>query len=120
MKRLILFIIIAVGMTATAVASVTARRLNPTTVEVRDADGRVLMFDFYGPNIVRLFLDPRGGIVRNPEAQPPAEILVEQPRCAVGELTLDDKGTAYIIQTPQLAISIEKASGRLDFTDRRS
>ena len=120
MKRLILFIIIAVGTTAAAVASVTARRLNPTTVEVRDADGRVLMFDFYGPNIVRLFLDPRGGIVRNPEAQPPAEILVEQPRRAVGELTIDDKGTAYIIQTPQLAISIEKASGRLDFTDRRS
>ena len=101
-------------------AVTTAKRLNPTTVEVRTDDGHTLALDFYGPNIVRLFLDPQGGIIRNPAATPPAQILTDQPRRAVGELTVDEQTEAFVVQTPQLAVGIDRASGRLTFTDRRT
>ena len=39
-------------------------------------DGAPLHVIYYGNNIVRLFHDPLGGDIRNPEANPPAEILV--------------------------------------------
>ena len=104
----------------TASAAVSVTRLNPTTVEVRADDGQMLTLDFYGPNIVRLFQDPQGGIIRNPEAMPPAQILVDQPRRAVGNVTVEDKGASWLVQTSQLSISVEKASGRMDFTDRRT
>ena len=32
-------------------------KINPTTAEVRYANGKRLTVDFYGPNIVRLFRD---------------------------------------------------------------
>lgn len=48
-------------------------QLNPTTAQVNLPDGQRLYIDFYGPNIVRLFQDPAGGILRNPEAKPEAE-----------------------------------------------
>lgn len=51
-----------------------------TTVEVRYMDGQVRHLDFYGPGIVRIFQDPAGGPVRDPEAKPEAKILVDNPR----------------------------------------
>lgn len=120
MKRLS-FLACYLIMTATSsfAAATTATRLNPTTVEVRSADGRVLTLDFYGPNIVRLFLDPQGGIIRDPAAQPPAQILVDQPRRAVGGLTVEQDDAACRIYTPQLLIAIDANSGAMTFTDRR-
>lgn len=59
------------------------RKLNATTVEVIYEDGHLLTIDFYRNNIFRLFRDDKGGIIRNPEAQPPAQILVDNPRKAV-------------------------------------
>ena len=63
--------------------------LNPTTAQVSLPEGQRLYLDFYGPNIVRLFQDPNGGILRNPEAKPVADILVQHPRRSVGELKLE-------------------------------
>lgn len=101
-------------------ASVNVTRLNPSTVEVRSTDGQLMTLDFYGPNIVRLFLDPQGGIIRDPVATPPAQILVDQPRRAVGDITIEDKGGNWLVQSLQMAISVDKASGRMDFTNRRT
>ena len=56
------------------------RQLNPAAVEVLFTDGRRMTLDFYGPNIFRMFLDPQGGIVRDPAAEPEAQILVDEPR----------------------------------------
>lgn len=42
-------------------------------------DGQPLHIIYYGDNIVRLFHDPQGGDVRDPEAVPPASILVKNP-----------------------------------------
>ena len=92
-KRFSLLLLIVLSATIFhASAQITVTRLNPTTAEVRQqANDQVLTLDFYGPNIVRLFLDPNGGAVRNPEATPPAQILVNQPRRNPGDLTVEDK-----------------------------
>ena len=113
-------LLVLTSLTYQTFAAVKANRISPTTVEIRDAEGHVLTLDFYGPNIVRLFLDPEGGAIRDPEATPPAKILVAQPRKDVGEVIVEEKTSSYDIQTSQLTISIEKASGRMDFTDRRT
>ena len=55
-------------------------KLNPSTAEIVFSDGGRLTIDFYGENIFRLFQDPKGGIIRTPEATPPAQILVDSPR----------------------------------------
>ena len=78
-------------MTQSAVAAVKVNRLNPTAVEIRSDNGQILTLDFYGPTIVRLFMDPKGGGMHDPVAMPPAKILVDQPRRAVGELTVEEE-----------------------------
>ena len=119
-KRAFFFLLFALSMTIFgASAQVTGTRLNPTTVELRQLDGNVLTLDFYGQNIVRLFLDPQGGSFRDPEAMPPAQILVSQPRRDVGEMTMEQDETSCRIQTPQLLITADRATGAMTFTDRR-
>ena len=97
----------------TSNAQVTVSRLNPTTVEVRQKDGYLLTLDFYGPNIVRMFQDPQGGILRAPEATPPAQILVDNPRKDVGELKIEETSTAYNVGTSKIRLHIERSNGRI-------
>ena len=66
------------------------RRSNPTTVDVIFGNER-MTFDFYGDNIFRLFQDNNGGIIRDPEAKPEAQILVDNPRRKVSKLEVSDK-----------------------------
>ena len=120
-KRIFLcLILVSTAMSQAVVAAVKVNRLNPTTVEVRSEGGQILTLDFYGPNIVRLFMDPKGGSMREPVASPPAKILVDQPRRAVGELTVEEEGSYFSIQTSQLLVSVDRETGRMDFTDRRT
>jgi len=104
---------------ATLQAAVTVKKLNPTTVEVTQ-NSQVLTLDFYGPNIVRLFLDPQRGIVRDPVATPPAQILVNQPRRDVGGLTVEEDASFYRVQAGQLVVSIARNNGLMTFSDRKS
>jgi len=61
-------------------AKAQVQRLNVTTAQVALDNGQYLYVDFYGPNIFRLFQDPAGGIIRDPQASPEARILVSNPR----------------------------------------
>ena len=56
------------------------QQTNPYAVEVYFDDNTHFTLDFYGENIFRLFQDNKGGIIRNPKAEPEAEILVRNPR----------------------------------------
>ena len=120
-KRVSFFLLLLFSvLPANLRAAVEVVKLNPTTVEVHLDGGRQLTLDFYGPNIVRLFMDPQGGILRNPEATPPAKILVDQPRRAVGTLTIEENNVAVSVTTPQMIVTVLRSDGRLDFWDRRS
>ena len=79
-KTLILLVaLLALGVSVRAQVKEIVKT-GETTVEVRYMDGQVRVLDFYGPDIVRIFQDPAGGPVRDPEAKPEAKILVDNPR----------------------------------------
>ena len=88
---------------------VGVRKLNPAAVEVLRADGLRMTVDFYGPNIFRAFLDPEGGILRDPAAEPEAQILVDNPRRDVGPVTADETRDAVTIATE--AVRVETLDG---------
>ena len=103
-RRFLLFLATVLVLSAEAQSVKEVRRLNQQAVEVIDQEGHVTTFDFYGPNIVRMFRDDKGGILRNPKAMPPADILVSDARrnANVEVTTLDDD---IIVTTQPLEMS---------------
>ena len=85
-----------------------AERVNPTTVDVLFTNNQRMTIDFYGENIFRIFQDNSGGIIRDPEAKPEAQILVDQPRRKVSGLTLDEKDGRIILTTGKVRIELDK------------
>ncbi|MDQ6845443.1 MAG: DUF5110 domain-containing protein [Bacteroidota bacterium] len=85
-----------------------AEQINPTTVQLIFTDKQVLTIDFYGENIFRIFEDTSGGIIRDPESNPPANILVENPRKPVGQLTVNDDASKVAIASAKISIAIDK------------
>lgn len=106
--------------TAHAEEIVSARRLNPTTVELNLANGKQLTVDFYGENIFRLFRDDNGGIMRHPAANPPASILVKNPRKAVGAISLSETPSEVTVSSPRVSLTWSKGTGLLTVRDLKS
>lgn len=97
-----------------------ARTTSATTAVLTYESGRTLTVDFYGPNVMRLFSDPQSGAVRTPEAQPPAQILVNQPRKAVGSIKIEDNGTNFAISSNEVRMIFDKQRGVLTVNDLRT
>ena len=91
--------------------------LNPTTVELLYANGQRLTFDFYGSNIFRLFQDNHGGIIREPQANPEAHILVNNARRSAGALKLDVAEKELTIATERVAVRMDRKTGLMQITD---
>lgn len=87
---------------------ISAKKINPTTIEVLLSDNQRMTLDFYGENIFRVFQDNQGGILRDPAAVPPAQILVNNPRKAVSKLNLNDGGDLVSITTDKINIQLNK------------
>lgn len=110
-KTIIVTLVLATGFSAQAQRSIiSVVKLNPTTIELKYSDNRRITVDFYGDKIFRLFCDPNGGIVRNPEARPEAKILVDNPRLPVGSLTVEDKNGIVSIATDKIELRFDKQS----------
>ena len=90
---------------------------NPYAVEVYFDDNTHFTLDFYGENIFRLFQDNKGGIIRNPKAEPEAEILVKNPRKTGFKLQLQTTDADFIVATPRLTVSIDRRTGLLRVKD---
>ena len=110
MKKYILMLLAAAGISAASAQKVTL--LNRHTVQVQLKSGQMMYLDFYGNNIFRLFQDPAGGELRDPAAQPAAQILVDNPR---REVSLSLQGNT--VQTPTLSLTV-KAEGQLEVKHR--
>ena len=89
------------------------KQINPTTVEVLFSDNRRVTYDFYGENIFRMFQDPNGGILRDPEAKPAAQILVDNPRRNLSPLTLKEDNNTISISTNKIRLELNKSSSLL-------
>ena len=112
------FILLA-GITLSAYAATPATsmpikkvtRLNPTAADVIFENGQHMIVDFYGNYIFRLFLDPNGGILREPEAKPEAHILVQKPRRAVEDMSIQEESDRFVVKTKGVELSFDKKSG---------
>ena len=107
-------------VTAPAAGVATVQKINPTTVEVLLTNGERLTLDFYGENIFRLFQDNNGGILRDPQATPPAQILVDNPRKTPGTLTTAMEGTVATVGTAKISVRIDTGTGLLTITNLTS
>lgn len=96
----------------------SASVLNPSAVEVVFSNQQRMTLDFYGENIFRMFQDNQGGIVRDPQASPEAQILVDRPRKEVGELSLTDKDGVITISTARIQIEMDKRTSLFKITDK--
>lgn len=96
---------------------VSAKQINPTTVEVLNAENQRMTFDFYGENVFRVFQDNSGGILRDPEAKPEAQILVDNARRAIAGIDLKDDGNLISITTGKINLQINKQTGLLKVTN---
>lgn len=85
-----------------------ASRINPTTVDLIFSDKSRLTIDFYNDHIFRLFKDDSNNIIRDPEATPPAKILVNTPRKVVGELKLINELDHITIESDEIIINFDK------------
>ena len=124
-KRLLISAMLIVGLMCFPVKTqadgiVKSEKKNASTVALTYDSGKQLTIDFFGPNIFRLFLDPNGGDVRNPQASPEAQILVNNPRKDVGEIGVTEVNNELRISTAKVCLSFNKASGLLCVTDLRT
>lgn len=101
----------------TATQAGTIRQINPTTVEVELPRTGSFTFDFYGENIVRLFQDKSGGILREPQASPEAHILVPSARRATGGVSVKETADYYEISTPKVCIHIDRKTELVSVRD---
>lgn len=99
---------------------VSINQLNPTSFEVILQNNQRMTFDFYGNNIFRIFQDNNGGIIRDPQAQPEAQILLDNPRKTVQSLTAEDKGGEIIISTERIQITLDKNTALMSIKDLKT
>ena len=104
----------AVGVAARAAvqsgAVVDVSLVNPTTVRIRLADNKEATMDFYGENIFRYFRDDAGGGLRDPKSNPPAQILVNNPR-KKAEVSVKHEGNTYFIATSKIRVELNAQNG---------
>lgn len=113
--------LLAGGMSQAANAPVTGiRQINPTTVEILYGNGKMLTLDFYGKNIFRVFHDPNGGIIRDPQSDPAAQILVDAPRHDVGALEVAEDTKSVSVATAEIKVSFDRHTGLMTVTDLRN
>lgn len=110
MKKLSILAAAFFGLASVAEAQVS--QLNKTTAQARLDNGQMIYVDFYGPNIFRLFQDPNGGILRDPQARPEAQILVDNPRKVV-QISVDGRE----VSTGEVKVRINLADGSLDVVE---
>ncbi|TAJ12124.1 DUF5110 domain-containing protein [Marinilabiliaceae bacterium JC017] len=87
---------------------VAAKKTNASTIEMEFSNHQKMLIDFYGDNIFRLFQDNSGKGLRDPHAEPAAEILVTNPRKPVSELDVEDAGSMITIKTPAVQLTFNK------------
>lgn len=96
---------------------VGVKKINPTTIEVLFSDNRRMTLDFYGANIFRVFQDNSGRIIRDPQAKPEAQILVDNPRKALSRLELEENDDFVFLTTEKIKVRLDKKTSLLKVTN---
>lgn len=96
---------------------VSARKINPTTVEILFSNNRRMTLDFYGENIFRVFQDNSGKVIREPQAKPEAQILVDNPRKELSQLELEENDDFVFLTTEKIKVRLDKKTSLLKVTN---
>lgn len=96
---------------------VSARKINPTTVEILFSNNQRMTLDFYDENIFRVFQDNSGKVIRDPQAKPEAQILVDNPRKAVSKLDLEENADFVFLTTGKIKVQLDKKTSLLKVTN---
>ena len=96
---------------------ITARKASPTVVEITLSGNRRMIMDFYGEEVFRLFQDNSKTVMKDPEAQPAASILVDNPRRKVSKLLVDSRGGKITVSTAKISVEADKETGLLRITN---
>ena len=91
----------------------SAKKINDTRIDLMLSQDRKMSVDFYGADIFRLFRDDKGGEIRDPAAEPAAQILVDQPRKKLNSLKLSEAEGKIIILTEKVRLEFNKATSLL-------
>ena len=94
--------------TKSSVRIIDAKKINPTTVEIEFSNQQKMLVDFYGNNIFRLFQDNSGKGLRDPQAQPEAKILLDNPRKQLAKLDVTDRNNILTLSTNAVQVDFDK------------
>lgn len=72
-----------------------------------------LLIDFYGENIFRFYYDRAGNPLHDPEANPTAKILGDDPRKPVAKLEVGTANNKINISTGSITVELDKPSTRM-------
>ena len=97
------------------------RPISATAFEAVSADDsdRILV-DFYAENIFRLFWDADGGSFRDPVSEPPAHILVSNPRGSVAPLSAGEGEGYFSLRSRDIEVRLSKEFGLVTVLDLRT
>lgn len=95
-----------------------ARKEDHTKVRLYLNRRQVITLDFYADHIFRLYWDGSNTVLRTPQAEPPADILVPHPRKDVSPLEVEDTGDCIFIKTPALTMIWKKAEAVFSLLDK--
>ena len=104
----IFFILLVFSCQSIAAQVIGAKKTTSTAVEVLLSNHQKITFDFYADNLFRVFQDSANAPVRDPEAKPPASILVENPRRPVKVVNLKDEDRLVTLSTDKIKVQIDK------------
>lgn len=88
-----------------------AEQINPAAIQLVFTDSARMTIDFYAENIFRLFLDPTRGVIRDPQAKPPAHILVKDPRRPISGLKVTSTVDSINMASASISIAFSKETG---------
>ena len=80
----------------------------PKNVLIGFSNGQKMYIDFYGETIFRVFMDPGGAKPHNPIANPPAQILVDNPSKQLSALSKLEVGNQLTVANKSLSILFDK------------
>lgn len=99
----------------------TVNKINATTVELKLSNKQHILVDFYGENIFRLLQDVQDSSFRAPQAEHPANILVENPRKSVGNITVENTAQNQVaIKSGNIILLVDKSNAQLKVINRKN
>lgn len=117
-KRKSFALMAAVSVTAiSAFADTAVTQLSDNSFKVSFDNSPAMLVDFYGPNIFRISQNPSGAGFSDPEATPPAQILVDNPRRNPGKISVAAEGNRIAISSSDIELIFDKTSPTFSVKD---